>query len=952
MTELNPSQSRISTTLEGMLVVDAGPGTGKTHTIVERFINILSKEDVDPKDVLLLTFTRNAASEMEERIRIKMSRTDISDSSKFIQTGTFDSLCFSIVMESPESISRFFRMEETLTRGATLVENNTLNERYFVDFFDRFISQRSDDYGHHPAMASRRVKDIYHLITKLMSKGIIPLKRGWFGGNDGKDLIGDPGAVERILNDRSQNDDLIRPLLKDLKIDEHIELKVLEIESSMPPHLIASAANDDRKELIDLIHDLYYEYIRSCISDDRLTFGLVSTFAFIVLYTDAGVRNRMSCRYLMVDEFQDTNENQLMISLMLLKEPNLCVVGDWKQGIYGFRFADTGNILKFQERVRKLIDTLNDDNERVPFDVLEVHKMPLDISYRSSQLVIDTSFKGLYAPGKADEVLDKDALDRDIVHITANREDIASDTAVDFVVTDSKEDEANETIRRIIRYTNSGGFTIHDGDISRPPNYGDIAVLCRNTNMCRAVYNAAISAGVPAFLQGDLEIMNTREGKLALAWLRYINNKNDEWGLNTILVDRGYSLHSIRSMKDDVPASISDLRMSLSRKRRRITDLLASIYSYYNIDNDITQTIISVISSSHRNSLLTISDVIGMMEKDIENKTAYSIDGALERSAVTIQNMHKSKGLEYPIVILTGIDQGIMPSTRGDVSKYTFDELLGIRCREDVIDFGEGYQRVTTSWRTKLARYALTKEYDEERRVMFVALSRAKQYLTLISNTPSEFFKFLGEGIPKQTALKDIPIDVSAGPIESDVPRPIIDALPKRRVNVGVHDIMRSIGEFRPDDMTDEFSGNGKEYGTMIHELAHKMALNIDVDDNRPEVSVIREILISVSDADLVIPEVECSLPVNDMNVTLRGVIDLLVVYPDRVIIHDYKTDKERSYENEYRVQLSVYAHAASGYYKRPASCIIDYVSRGESITFEPLGKDIIAERVKTYIDL
>ena len=65
----NESQRLIAETLDGMIVVDAGPGTGKTETIVTRYVNLIARKDVEPRDVLLLTFTNNAANEMEERIK-------------------------------------------------------------------------------------------------------------------------------------------------------------------------------------------------------------------------------------------------------------------------------------------------------------------------------------------------------------------------------------------------------------------------------------------------------------------------------------------------------------------------------------------------------------------------------------------------------------------------------------------------------------------------------------------------------------------------------------------------------------------------------------------------------------------------------------------------------------------------------------------------------------------
>ena len=955
MSDLNPSQSSISNKLEGMIVVDAGPGTGKTHTIVDRFVNILSKEDVDPKDVWLLTFTRNAASEMEERIRGKMAKTDLSGMSKFIQTGTFDSFCYSLVMESPESISKFFRMDEILTRGASLVENETLNREYFRDFFDGFMIENSEEYGDQAVIASQNASDIYAVINNLMSKGIVPLKNGWFSGNDGKELIGNTSEVLRrleILNDdvSSEKYRLASDLIDKFRSDER--LPSLEETFPIPAEILEAAANEDRTDLLALIHDVYYEYIRSCIVNDHLTFGLVSSFAFIVLYNDRKVRERMSCRYLMIDEFQDTNENQLMIALMLLKEPNLCVVGDWKQGIYGFRYVDIGNITYFEKRVKRLIEILNDDIERVPFAFPEIERMSLETSYRSSQLVIDTSFRSLYVPAVKDEKIDTEELDRNIVRIDASREDIGDDTSVEYISSESKEEEAREVVRKIEDYVKSGKYVIHEKEISRKPNYGDIGVLCPDSKMCRAIYEVASSCGMPAFLQGDMEIMSTREGKLALAWLKYVNNENDEWGLNAILADRGHTLVDIISMEGKGPDDITRMRESLKRKKRRITDLLASIYAFYDLDNDITQTIISMISSSHRNSLLTISDVIGMIEKDIESGTKYPVDGMLDQKAVMIQTMHKSKGLEYPIVILAGLDTHAIPNTSGNRSKYSLDRLTGLRSKDDLSRFGDSYSHIIRSWKTYLAEKTIEKDYSEDRRMMFVAISRAKQYVTMISGPrPSPFFSELGGSKIKKGGTGSI-AEIMTGWDKNTIQRPIVSGDFTRRENVGVHSIMRSIGELRPDETTDEFSGKGKEYGTEIHELALAIALGKDLDDPRPEIPVIKEIVASVSDADLILPEIECSLPFNEFNVTLRGIIDLLVIYPDKVVIHDYKTDVNDSYEEEYKIQLSVYAHAASEFYKKPAICVVDYVSRKKTVQFKPLGRDIIAERVKTYIDL
>ena len=956
--ELNESQKRIAETTEGMIVVDAGPGTGKTHTIVRRYVNILRK-DVDPKDVILLTFTRNAASEMEERIKGKLFECGMSDKSKHLMTSTFDSFCYSIVMESPEAVSRFFGMEEHLTRSSRLIDNETLNKTYFEDYMDRFLSDRGEDYGDCSTIASQNVDSLYKMINRLMSRGVVPLDEGWFG-SDGDDILyGDKDALfERLSvlnNDQTGGKYVLSKYILKLDSDEYSHpTGVFSEAEPLPDSVLKEAVNDTRKTLVRMIHDIYYGFIRKSVIDDRLTFGLVSSFAFVVLYSDAQTRKRMSCRYLMIDEFQDTNSNQLMIALMLLNEPNLCVVGDWKQGIYGFRHVSVENIIHFDERVSAFTEVLNKNDKRVRFPMMESISLPLVINYRSSQAIIDAAFECLYINATDKENLDKEELDKIVIRINAGRDDIGDDTRVEMVSADSNDEEIREVLRRIENYVNSGNYTIHEGDVARRPDYSDIAVLCRTTKMCRSVNEAAMRAGIPVFLQGDVEVMSTREGKLLLAWLKYLNNSKDRWGLGTILADMGYPLLEMKQILSSdgyTPSEITDFRKFLFAKKRRITDLVATIFDYYQLNNDVTQTIISVISSSHRNSLLTISDVIRMIETDIVNATTYPVDGYLSRKAVTIQTMHKSKGLEYPIVIVAGVNRSVIPNTRSDGSEYISDDLTGIRCTEEVSHIIDDHLKVQKSWKTFLVKKAMKKDYSEERRLMFVALSRAKQYVTITSNhRPSSFFKWLSN------KYRDAQVCLGRGDFVSGCiedakhlnTRPEIKDFEKRRQNIGVHDILVFDKGETPSEGGDEICGKGMEYGTKVHKAAEAIALGKEVTEEYPELDAVRGILKSLDGAE-VMPEVECSLPFNDLNTTLRGIIDLLAVYPDHVEVHDYKTDVECIYEPEYRIQLSVYAHAASAYFKRPASCVIDYVSQGKQVMFDPLDISIIAERIVEY---
>ena len=957
MSDLNQRQSEIADTLKGLIVVDAGPGTGKTHTIVERYVKLISQKDVTPKDVLLLTFTNNAAAEMDERIKTCMAELGMEKDSKLVQTKTFDAFCLSVVLESPELISGFFGIEEKLTRSAMLHQNDTLNQDYFSRFLDDFLNRKGTDYGDVAVIASENAPDIRKLIYKLMSRGLVPLRKGWFGKDWERDLKGDSQQLFDRLQELNKLDSKDRceaiKLIDSMDENQIYDRPEVPLGEVMSEELVWQIVNDDREGLFKFIHDVYYEYIKSSITDNRLTFGLNAMFAFTVLYSNQSVRERNSFRYLMVDEFQDTNSNQMMISLMILKEPNLCVVGDWKQGIYGFRFVSIRNITNFESECVNMRRFLNDDIKRIDFQIPEVKELSLDTNYRSSQLIIDKAYECIYMKGSDSDDVNEEELRKKVVELNAARTDIGEDTGIRFIQSESKPGEVEDTIRSIKDYVLSGKYRIHTSDGVRKAGFGDIAVICRKTEHCRMILNACEDAGIPAYLQGDVQIMSTREGKLALAWLRFVNNERDPWGYVPIMADLDYKPIEIRKAAKDpayIPQRLMAQRDALYTKRRRITELLTSLFAYYRLDNDITQAIITTISSLHRGSLLTISDVIGIIEEDIEKGSTYPVENFIDTKAVTIMTMHKAKGLEFPIVICPFIDFRTIPSEQSDSSVFYFDDIAGIRCTKEIGRFGE-YSKMCSSWKTRLSKAAIKHDYSEERRLMFVALSRAKQYETVICGPrPSAFMKALkGEEFDHLPAVEDL----SATAVSKPLDKPETPWYPKRRQKIGIHEILRfgnGEGESNSEG-SDEVSGKGMEYGTMIHGLAQAMCLGGKVDETAyPELAEVRKVLDSVQDADLLKSEIECGLPVGK-DCTLRGIIDLMALYPDRVEIHDYKTDISDRFESEYVMQLSIYAHAASGFYDKPVECYIDYVSRGIMKRIDILPMEKIEERVRSYQD-
>ena len=935
---LNEDQQKLAGSIDGIYCVDAGPGTGKTHTVVRRYLNILDK-GADPNDILLLTFTNNAAAEMEERVRSEMISSGRGDKAGSVRSSTFDSFCLKVVMDSPETVSGFFRTKEMLTRNASLIQNETLNQQYFRNVYTRFIRKYGHIYGNVPAVIGTSYPDLYNVIQKLMSIGVAPtFEGGWFG-RDTEVLYGSGAEIEKLLNG------MIGPLDKKYSKEEEIDPK--RRSAGVTEKMVSEAVNDPRKDLLRFVHDVYYEFVRSSVSDNRLTFGLNALFAFIVLYTNKHVRKVTSFRYVMIDEFQDTNELQFMTSLLILKEPNLCVVGDWKQGIYGFRYASIDNILNFKERLKEMKQFLNKGEKRVVPGIADPTPLSLTVNFRSTQLIIDTSFSALGCRTSADESIDKELLSQRTTLLKAKNDH--KFTGAERLCADSYDNEILTILQRIVEYTTDERYRIaefgKDGSMKeRRPTYGDIAVLCRTGKMCIDVKEKAKEYGISAHLQGDMDIMGTPEGKLALAWLRYVNDKNDARGPITILAHWGWSLAELERLfpkkrnTDGVPQELKDQRSALMKKRRRINDLMTSIFAFHGMNNDITQSIVATVSEAHANGMLTIPDTIRLIEDDMEKGSAYNVDSLLDGRSVTIQTMHKSKGLEYPIVIVGGLNVNVMPSTKNTVGARTviaFDPLYGIRLTKEYV-IAEGHHKIFDCWKWAILKNLTSADRDGERRLFFVALSRAKQYITMTCrrSAATYFIKDI-EASPMTDVSPDLRRIVPQASSKHDE-QPSPGAYGKRKRRIALHEIMGPYDE--------SGGGKGAEHGIRVHKEAQRIMNGMKAVADNDETRYIQTLYDKMKGAKI-ITEADCSLPFEDT--IIAGRIDVLAVFGDRVEVRDIKTDMNDNNAHRYELQLSVYAHCAASLGK-PVHAFIDYVSRGTSVPVKILGLDVIYERACT----
>jgi ATP-dependent exoDNAse (exonuclease V) beta subunit len=238
-------------------------------------------------------------------------------------------------------------------------------------------------------------------------------------------------------------------------------------------------------------------------------------------------------------------------------------------------------------------------------------------------------------------------------------------------------------------------------------------------------------------------------------------------------------------------------------------------------------------------------------------------------------------------------------------------------------------------WPYDLLTGCLPSEYDEERRLFYVAVTRAKRHLFLTAgDEPSPFFTELS------LDSTEIEPSVISREIEerNEVPFSVTTPERTRPRRLSVHDIM--------DDSVyeDIEEGRGTEFGDRLHQFAEDYVQNEGVsptDDDQKNVKVLLDSL-----GGTFKPEITAILPLDlEPQVTLVGIIDLLVLTSEQVRIIDYKTDLSRHAEAEYRKQLSVYYHVATEQYPgREVSIQIFYTATEELVELTPMALEELRE--------
>lgn len=273
---LNKNQQLAVENIEGPMLIIAGPGSGKTLTLIERIYNIIETKNIKPENLFISTFTEKAAQEIMTRLSNKLIGNNIDLNIYDMYIGTFHSICLDILEEYRE----FTRLKKSYTLMDQFDQNYFLYQNIYdyKEFTDKFINKKYSNW--------RKANKLAYWLNKISEEMI-----------DASDLI------------KSEDE----------------EIKALG--------------------------EAYILYRQQIEENNMLDFSTIQLETIDLLKRNKEIRVELSnkIKYIMVDEYQDTNTIQEKILFKLINEEseNICVVGDDDQGLYRFRGATIRNILEF-----------------------------------------------------------------------------------------------------------------------------------------------------------------------------------------------------------------------------------------------------------------------------------------------------------------------------------------------------------------------------------------------------------------------------------------------------------------------------------------------------------------------------------------------------------------------------------------------------------------------------
>lgn len=674
---LNPPQTEAVETLEGPVLVLAGAGSGKTKVLTHRIANIIA-HGTRPDQILAVTFTNKAAKEMRVRLwklleaQRKIAERACRDRAEGL-SGLRVGYDQGFDEKGPKTPKNGLRMENAHAEGAKI-----------ADF----------DEKQGPSRNFMKYMGTFHgICVRLLH---IEHEAAGIGANftiyDSDDQL---TLVRRIMREMKLTGDKTITPKNVLNMISHYQNQGMK-----PADAKREAYYPNQKRAAEV----YERYEQEKRAADALDFDDLLSITAEMFEKNAEVRHKWQERfkYILIDEYQDTNAVQYRLIKSLVNEHrNICVVGDDWQSIYSWRGADFTNILNFER------------------DFPGAKVIKLEQNYRSTGNILAASQKIINQ--------NKTRTDKTLFTEAGDGEPVAIEGVAD------EEAEANYVARQILQME------------ARRGNFSDFAVLYRTNAQSSAFEKAFIARKIPYKIIGGVRFYDRKEVKDVLALLKLVVNPLDrvsfERVVKNVLSGVGpASVEKIFAFLNEHPEnSLADLgELKLSAKADVAVRKIEQFLEEMRTDTEITaaEMIEKIVEDFNFGALLRTDTPDGVermqnIEVLASNASVYDTlaefleDAALLSSAdesagdnvVSLMTLHAAKGLEFPVVFMVGLEEGLFPSSRSDNS---------------------------------------TEELEEERRLAYVGMTRAMEQLFLTFagsrysfggrnyNAPSRFLMEIG----------------------------------------------------------------------------------------------------------------------------------------------------------------------------------------------------------------
>lgn len=636
---LNNRQKEAVVNTDGPMLILAGAGSGKTKVLTTKVAYLIEEKNIDPNNILAITFTNKAAKEMKERI-FKLE----GNSAFYIQISTFHSFGLKILKENCELLG--------YEKNFTILDSD----------------------------------DSLSIIKKIMKELNIDANKY------------NPKAIKNVIS--NNKNEIIDPEKYSLYVNTDFDEIALEV---------------------------YRKYEKSLKINNAVDFDDLLILPLKLFNNNPGVLQKYQekYKYVFIDEYQDTNEPQYILSKMIsAKYKNITVVGDADQAIFTWRGANYKNILNFEK------------------DYKDAKVVLLEENYRSTKTILNA----------ANNVIKNNKVRKEKNLWTQNEEG----SKITYYKAFDEKDESNYVVNEIKKLIEKG------------VNPKDICVLYRANAQSRTVEEAFLTSNISYNIVGSYAFYNRKEIKDLVAYLKLIYNNKDDVSLLRVInyPKRGIGNKAIENLAiksnvlDKSLYEVIDSGKELEFKNMieeikkeeshlTLTELIDMVLDKSGIKKSLEdeKSIEADIRIENLEEFKSIAKAMEINEgivslEELLDKLALVSDVSEQKNdnedKVTLMTMHAVKGLEYDYVFVVGVEEGLFPHSN---SLESNDEL------------------------------------EEERRLCYVAITRAKKKLYLINARSRILYGKVSSNVPSRfiNEISDEYIETIGKKEDSNVFKPKID---------------------------------------------------------------------------------------------------------------------------------------------------------------------------------